>query len=121
MTSLILQIRHCIEWASSSVFPASLSWSRINPISIFRPVHRCPTWDTPRTEALNIMVKYGRDQYHLLRLDLSKNPYKGDIPKYILKEYTRYRGNFKKTLSPWKVSSLEYVKVGDTLFRLLFS
>jgi hypothetical protein len=75
----------------------------------------------PRSEALNVMVRYKADQYHLIRLDLSENRNQGDVLEFIFDEYLRYRGSCRNLLSPWTPTSVEYVRVGVMYFSRFLS
>ena len=67
-------------------------------------------------KAVDIIIRYEANQYHLVRIDMSDERYSNDVAKAIRLEYNRYRSWSWKIFSCRQFSGIDYVKV--TFLRL---
>lgn len=107
------QIRNCTEWASSSLFSRTIILAPLlRLLFILGKSRNCgkAMSKTRRPEAVNIMVQYCQQQYHLIRIDLSEEQYNHDVAKAINMSYNRYRGSMWRVLSLKSPRKVEYVK-----------
>jgi hypothetical protein len=61
---------------------------------------------------MNIIIKYKTDQYHLVRVDMSKQVDEFNVAKAICMEYFQYVGTYWNPLECRSLCGVEYVKVG---------
>lgn len=116
------KISHATEWVSSKLFPQrSLPFQQ----GLFFPIPRfkmtrshpcpCPQTHAARSKAIDVIIQYKQNQYHLLKIDMSKEEYNYDVARAIKAEYSRYRSSTWRLLSFKSLASIEYVKVSSCI------